>query len=73
MTLGERLINRGLEQGRFEGKREGMLEGKIEIAKQLLAEGAELAFVVKITGLSREQVRALEKNEGVKLNLLHIS
>lgn len=59
MTLGERLINRGLEQGRYEGK----LEGKLEIAKQLLAEGEETAFVLKITGLSQEQITALETDE----------
>ena len=32
-------------------------EGKIEVAKNMLENGAELDFVVKATGLSRQQLK----------------
>jgi predicted transposase/invertase (TIGR01784 family) len=55
MTLAEKLIIKG----KLEGKLEGMLEEKIDMAKKMLSEGVDLAFVLRITGLSLEQVKKL--------------
>jgi len=46
------LIERGLEQG--------LEQGKIEMAEKLLQENADVAFVVRITGLSEEAVLKLK-------------
>ena len=54
------------EEGRIEGKKEGKLEGKlenqIEIATNLLLEGFDRDFVMKMTKLSEEQLEQLYKN-----------
>jgi len=54
----------GKQEGWQEGKQEGWQEGKqereMEIAKKLLIEGAEPAFVVKITGLQLATIRDLQ-------------
>lgn len=39
----------------------GVMKGKIEVAQALLQEGSEIAFVAKVTGLSDEQIRQLQK------------
>lgn len=57
----------GMEKGREEGRKEGQEEareksreeGKIEVAKQMLADNVPVETVVKYTGLTEEQVRAL--------------
>ena len=38
------------------GKREGKLEGKLDVARNLLAEGFPIEKVVKFTGLSKEDI-----------------
>lgn len=60
MTLGERLVDRGLQQGLQQGFQKGRFEGKLEVAERLLAEGTDLAFVAKITELSVEEILARE-------------
>lgn len=42
-----------------EGRLEGELNKEREIAKRMLEEGSELAFVVKVTGLSLEQLKEI--------------
>jgi predicted transposase/invertase (TIGR01784 family) len=57
----------GLEEGREEGLEEGIEKGlekghfneKLEIARNLLAEGSTLEFVQKITGLDIETIQNL--------------
>jgi predicted transposase/invertase (TIGR01784 family) len=56
MTLAERIRI----EGKLEGIAEGELKGKAEVAQSLLASGAELAFIAKITGLSLDQLRELQ-------------
>lgn len=58
MSLAEQLK----EEGRIEGKLEGKLEGEKEIAKRLLKEGSEPDFVAKVTGLSLDKIKTLQKN-----------
>ena len=40
-------------------KAEGKAEGKVEVAKNLLDMGMEISKVVKVTGLSKEEVKML--------------
>ena len=57
MSLGDRLH----AEGKLEGKLEGIHEEKLVIAKKMLREGVELAFVSKVTGLSDTVLRQLQK------------
>ena len=55
----EVLLEEGREEGREEGVEKGREEERIEMAKKLKDEGMETAFIVKITGLSEEEISAL--------------
>lgn len=67
MTLAEQLkaegraegLQTGLQKGIQEGVQKGKFEGKLEIAKRLLVEGVEIAFIAKITGISLEKLKKL--------------
>ena len=50
-----------IETARQEGKAEGKAEEKISIAKNLVATGAEVDFIMKVTGLSAEDVEGLKE------------
>ncbi len=56
MTIAERLE----AKGRAEGKAEGATEAAQKIARNMLNEGVEPQFVAKLTGLSLQQVAALQ-------------
>ena len=43
------------------GKAEGKAEAKLEVAKNLLNKGMDIEFVMEVTGLSREEIKALKK------------
>jgi predicted transposase/invertase (TIGR01784 family) len=49
------------EQLRQEGEIKGKIEGKKEILRNLLKEGLDNAFIAKITGLSQDEIQALQK------------
>ena len=49
----------GLARGREEGRAEGRNERSLEIARAMKANGAEIDFIAKCTGLSREEIQAL--------------
>ena len=51
----------GKEEGHEEGIEEGRINEKIEIARNLLAEGSTPDFIQKITGLDIETIKALKK------------
>jgi predicted transposase/invertase (TIGR01784 family) len=60
--MGKRVLTayeRAVERGKIEGKLEGKLEKAIETARQMLEEGFHLEQILRITGLSQEE---LEKN-----------
>ncbi|MGD1231201.1 hypothetical protein AAGI05_28860, partial [Escherichia coli] len=67
MTLAEQLkqegevkgFARGKLEGKLEGRLEGQLEGKLETARNMLAEGMGLQTIMKITGLSEEQLKKI--------------
>lgn len=64
MTIAERLREVGRRKGKQEGRLEGHLEGRLEgqraeavrIARTLLAEGLALETVLRITGLTEEEI-----------------
>ena len=57
------LKQEGLEEGEAKGRAEGRAEGEAkkqnEIAKKMKDEGAEIEFIVRVTGLTKEEVEAL--------------
>lgn len=58
MSLAEKLIEQGIEQGIEKGR----LEEKVKTAKNMLAESCDPVFVVKVTGLSIERVKTIQKD-----------
>ena len=52
-------IRRGIRKGRMEGRIEGKEEGLITTATKMKNENCEVAFIQKITGLSRETIEKL--------------
>ena len=49
-------VDKGRKEGRKEGIQEGMEKGKLDVAKNLLSEGFSIDEVVKLTGLSKEDI-----------------
>ncbi len=47
------------EDGRIEGKREGIREGVLNTATRMKNENCEVAFIQRITGLSKETIEKL--------------
>jgi len=50
------------EQLKQEGRIEGELNKEREIAKRMLDEGSDPAFVAKVTGLSLDKIKTLQKH-----------
>ena len=63
MTISEQFREEGKKLGIKIGIEKGIEKGKIEVAKQLLAEKAELTFIQRITGLSLVKIEALKEDE----------
>ena len=47
------------DQGREEGRSEGKIEEKIETAKKMLAEEMDINLIIKITGLTKDEIEKL--------------
>ena len=52
-------IEKGIKEGIEQGKIEGVKEEKIQIAKNMLKEKVSIEFIIKVTGLSKEEVEQL--------------
>ena len=50
----------GLAEGRAEGRAEGGKEAKMETAKKMLELGAEIEFIEKVTGITKEEIEKLK-------------
>ena len=59
--VGEKIMSLA-EQLKAEGRAEGKNEGILEIARKMLKEGSELVFVAKVTGLSLDKIKELQKH-----------
>ena len=53
------LKQEGIEEGETKGRAEGEAKKQNEIAKKMKDEGAEIEFIVRVTGLTKEEVEAL--------------
>lgn len=61
-------LEEGLKQGRIEGKEEGLKQGKkegisqrnVEIAKSMLEENLDINLIIKLTGLTKEEIDNLK-------------
>lgn len=64
MTIAQKLEQKGIEkgrqegrlEGRLEGRQEGVFEGKLEVARSMLATGLDRTMVMKMTGLSADDL-----------------
>ncbi|MDE5426987.1 Rpn family recombination-promoting nuclease/putative transposase [Raoultella ornithinolytica] len=65
MTIAERLQEVGRRKGKLEGHREGQIAGQriegLRIARMMLANGIALETVLRITGLSEEEITAAKR------------
>ena len=52
-------LQEGRQEGKLEGLQEGRQEGKLEVARNLLLEKLPVETVIKLTGLSHEEVQRL--------------
>ena len=61
MTIAQQLEQKGREKGRREGKeigrREGKYEASLEIARKMLESGLDHVSIMKITGLTEEELK----------------
>ena len=61
------MLKKGLEEGRKEGIEVGLEKGKrqekIEIANKLLELDTSIEDIIKITGLTKEEVLDIKKNK----------
>ncbi len=62
MTVLDKILEegelRGIEKGKAEGIEKGVVKGKLETAKNMKAEGIELSFILKVTGLTHERLKS---------------
>ncbi len=56
MTIAQQLEQKGIEKGRIEGRTEGHHEGKLEVARTMLQNGLDRNTVMKMTGLSEDDL-----------------
>ena len=57
------VLHRILDQGKEEGRQEGRQVERIEMAKKMLQQRADIEFVQAVTDLSKEEILALQKQE----------
>ena len=56
------MLIKALEKEKKEILKKGKIEGKIEDAKNLLAEGLSIAFILKVTGLSEAEILKIQSS-----------
>ncbi len=61
VSILDKIEEKGMEKGIEKGMEKGRQEERKIIARTLLKEGAEIALVIKATGLSKEEVEKLKK------------
>ncbi|WP_258964365.1 RpnC/YadD family protein, partial [Klebsiella pneumoniae] len=60
-TIAERIHNDGWLLGRERGRKEGKEEGEKSLLRLLLQNGADPEWIQRYTGLSAEQMQALDQ------------
>lgn len=61
MTIAERLQEVGRRKGKIEGRLAGQRIEGLRIARMMLANGIALETVLRITGLSEEEIAAAKR------------
>ena len=61
-NLFQEWVDQGLEQGVQQGLEQGLEQGIMLTAKNMLAEGSDIEFISKCTGLSITQIKALQSD-----------
>ena len=51
------LVKPHLDKAELRGEQKGKIEGKLETARKMVEEGFSLDQIVRITGLTEEQIR----------------
>ena len=59
-------LQKGLQQGLQKGLEQGAKQEKLEIAKKLIQNGLDNNFIIETTGLTRDEVRELRKENESK-------
>ena len=54
-------LDDGIEKGIQKGKEKGAREKQIEIAKSMLKENMDIEIIIKITGLTKEEIEKLKE------------
>ena len=54
-------VDDGIEKGIQKGKEKGAREKQIEIAKSMLKENMDIEIIIKITGLTKEEIEKLKE------------
>ena len=54
-------IEKGIQKGFEDGKEKGAREKQIEIAKSMLKENMDIEIIIKITGLTKEEIEKLQE------------
>ena len=54
-------MQKGVDDGIEEGKTKGAREKQIEIAKSMLKENMDIEIIIKITGLTKEEIEKLQE------------
>ena len=55
------IYDKGLDDGIEEGKAKGAREKQIEIAKSMLKENMDIEMIIKITGLTKQEIEKLQE------------
>ena len=53
----ERWWQQGHDKGRLDGERKGLLEGKLQVARQMHADGVDIRSIARFTALDIEQIQ----------------
>ncbi|CRY08780.1 putative transposase [Yersinia enterocolitica] len=56
MTIAQKLEQKGEARGEARGEANGLKKGKLEVARTMFANGLDRATVMKMTGLSEEEL-----------------
>jgi predicted transposase/invertase (TIGR01784 family) len=64
----EDALMEGLIAGEVKGKAEGKAEGKIEVVKNMLAKNMNPGLIAEVTGLSIEEIKALQADNEDKVH-----
>lgn len=63
MTIAQQLEQKGIEKGRMEGiqlgEEKGRMEGKLEVARTMLQNGLDRGTVMKMTGLTADDLEQI--------------